>query len=129
MTRRTTKSTKTKSQPGRSPSLLAVHLARAAMHGGVAQEVLALLSGDGLNGPTDGVAEGAPSGTLEASAASAAPATKETTPWGDGKEGLEYSGPTKKYEMEKPDSELSSLIKQVADRLSSNTQGGKPTNS
>ena len=91
---------------------LATHLALAAVHGGVAAEVVALLTGS----PTAIANEG-----LKARAESG-PATSR----GDE---LECSGPRNRSKEAESNEDLSSLIKEVSDRLASKRAGRKPGSS
>ena len=102
-------------------SKLAIHLAQAAIHGGVAAEICVLLCGcspqaanDVMKGPDESV-------TVNGATTSAAPENeKEENTWGDGNKRPACLGHIEKREEEKPDSELSSSITMVAKRLSSN---------
>ena len=94
-------------------------IAQVAILAGLAGEVAALLTGDTkfLVAGVDGYA------TLSGTATSAAhEESKESKSWEDGTKRSECSGHTKIEETESPDGELSSLMKEVAERLSATRQ-------
>lgn len=101
---------------------LAQHLALAASHAGVAEEVAALLTGGAS--AKNPVATTEPSVILDG-AASVAPGV-EGPPWPDGEKEPEFSGLTRaSAAMEDADTELSSLRQMVRAKLSSPTQQRK----
>jgi hypothetical protein len=108
-------------------SNLAISIAQAAVHGGVANEVLALLTGQNARENTGDNTRQKPA-IVGDTATSAAPNTKENS-WGEGETGPEYWARIERVEAMASDSELSSLTKEVSERLLRNRQKRRQTNS
>jgi hypothetical protein len=108
-------------------SPLAVSLAQAAVYGGVADEVSALLAGDPATEKSGDNTRPKPA-IVGDTATSAAPNTKENS-WGEGETGPEYWARIERVEAMASDSELSSLTKEVSERLLRNRQKRRQTNS
>ena len=86
---------------------LAVSLAEAAIHGGVAAHVIRLLTGGGMGAETtESIEEG---------------------PWAGSVEAFEFSAPTKTENED--DGELSKLLKMVRERRTSPRRRRKPASS